>query len=109
MRDLSFYPRLALTNLKNNRQTYYPYLLTCILCVMTFYTVLSISVNSSFESLPSAAWVQMVMIQGVFIISIFSAILIFYTNGFLIRRRKRELGLYNILGMEKRHVGRMIQ
>lgn len=108
VRDLSFYPRLALTNLKNNRQTYYPYLLTCILCVMTFYTVLSISVNSSFESLPSAAWVQMVMIQGVFIISIFSAILIFYTNGFLIRRRKRELGLYNILGMEKRHVGRMM-
>lgn len=108
MANLPFYPRLAVTNLKNNRQTYLPYLLTCIMCIVTFYTVLSISLNPSFETLPSAWAVQMVMAQGVIIIAIFSAILVFYTNGFLIKRRKREIGLYNILGMEKRHLGLMM-
>jgi len=108
MSNLPFYPRLAVTNLKNNRQTYLPYLLTCIMCIVTFYTVLSISLNPSFETLPSAWAVQMVMAQGVIIIAIFSAILVFYTNGFLIKRRKREIGLYNILGMEKHHLGLMM-
>lgn len=104
MRKISFYPKLALNNIKSNRRFYFPYLLTCIFTVAMFYIVLFIRYNEGLSEVVGGAYVESYMAFGSFIIGVFSVILLFYTNSFLMKRRCRELGLYNILGMEKRHI-----
>lgn len=99
-----FYAKLAFTNLKNNRSTYFPYLLTCIVSIITYYTMHSISLNQGLSQMPGTAILSTIFALGTIVIAIFSTVLLFYTNSFLIKRRKRELGLYSILGLEKRHV-----
>ena len=103
-----FYPKLAFSNLKRNGSTYFPYLLTCICTISTFYTLFSITVNSGIQQIKGGDTVAVMLNLGTIIIGIFSVVLIFYTNGFLIKRRKKELGLYNILGMEKRHIAKVM-
>lgn len=103
-----FYPKLAWSNLKRNGSTYFPYLLTCICTIATFYTLFSITVNSGIQQIKGGDTVAVMLNLGTIIIGIFSVVLIFYTNGFLIKRRKKELGLYNILGMEKRHIAKVM-
>ncbi len=103
MRKL-FYPKLALTNLKKNRSTYFPYMLTCIVSIATFYTMYSIADNPGLTQMPGYGTLSMILWLGTVIIALFSTALLFYTNSFLIKRRKKELGLYSILGMEKRHI-----
>lgn len=85
-----------------------PFILTCILTVAMFYMMLFISANKGMSNMPSARNVQSIMTMGVTVIGIFAFIFLFYTNSFLIKRRKKELGLYNILGMEKRHIARVL-
>ena len=104
MRKISFYPKLALTNIKSNRRLYFPYLLTCIFTVAMFYIVLFIRYNDGLANVIGGQYVGSYMMFGSVIIGIFSLVILFYTNSFLMKRRRRELGLYNILGMEKRHI-----
>ena len=99
-----FFPKLALVNIKKNRKTYFPYILTCIGTVMMFYTMLFLSSNEGMMKLPGSGTVSSMMGFGTVVIGIFSAIFLFYTNSFLMKRRKKEIGLYNILGMAKRHI-----
>lgn len=98
------YPRLALNNLRRNGNTYLPYMLTSIVCIMTYYIIQSLALNQGLEQVPGAAIVMTLFFLGTGIIAIFCMALMFYTNSFLIKRRKKELGLYCVLGMEKRHV-----
>lgn len=100
----SIYSRLAFTNLKNNRKTYVPYIFTAILTVMMYYMIEALSRNESvgFED------VKLVLSYASVVVMIFSVIFLFYTNSFLIKRRKKELGMYNILGMGKLHIGKML-
>lgn len=100
----SLYRKLALTNIKNNRKTYIPYVLTAILTVMMFYMMISMTKNNSVGD----GSLQVCLVYASWVIAIFAVIFLFYTNSFLIKRRKKELGLYNILGMEKRHVAKML-
>ncbi|MCI9238089.1 MAG: ABC transporter permease [Dorea sp.] len=100
----SIYKRLAVTNLKNNYKTYVPYILTAVLTVMMYYIMDALSYNKSIGE----GQVQAVMQTAVPIIAIFAVIFLFYTNSFLIKRRKKEIGVYNILGMGKRHIARML-
>lgn len=99
-----FYPKLAVTNLKKNRSTYFPYMLTCVVSIATFYTMYSIADNPGLADMPGTEVLTSILWLGTIIIALFSAALLFYTNSFLIKRRKKELGLYSILGMEKRHI-----
>ncbi|EET61635.1 efflux ABC transporter, permease protein [Marvinbryantia formatexigens DSM 14469] len=92
---------MAWTNIRNNRRFYVPFLLTIILTAAMFYNMCSVSRNPAFTE---EAAIAMVLEFGVYIIGIFAVIFIFYTNSFLTKRRKRELGLYHILGLEKRHI-----
>lgn len=103
-----FYPKLAAVNLRKNARTYFPYLLTCIFSVAAFYIMGSIGQNPGLSSLRGADTVSMMLFFGTIVIGIFSLIFLFYTNSFLIKRRKKELGLYNILGMEKKHIARVL-
>ena len=105
MRRASLYPKLAASALRKNIRIYLPYLLASTGTVMMFNLLLGLSTDSQVASLRGGAQVQLVLALGCIVVAIFSAILLFYTNGVIVRQRKREFGLYNILGMEKRHVG----
>lgn len=100
----SIYTRLAFTNLKNNRKTYVPYILTAILTVMMYYIIDALSRNDS------VGWqdVKLVLSYATAVVMVFSVIFLFYTNSFLIKRRKKEVGMYNILGMGKAHIAKML-
>jgi len=100
----SFYFRLAGVNLKKNAKIYIPYILTCIGTIMMFYILLFIAKNDGLSVMKGSDQLKMVMNLGSIVIGIFSVIILLYTNSFLIKRRKKELGLFNILGMEKKHI-----
>lgn len=97
-----FYSRLAFSNIKKNSKIYLPYLLTSTFTVMMFYVVHSLAVNQSLRNTSTTA--PVVLMLGSWVVMIFSVIFLFYVNSFLIKRRKKEIALYNILGMEKKHV-----
>ena len=105
---LGFYPKLALTGIAKNKKTYFPYILTGIGMVMMFYIVTFLAKSDAVGSLRGGNTVQGFLQMGTFVIGIFATILLFYTNSFLIRRRKKEFGLYNILGMGKGNISRII-
>lgn len=100
----SIYSKLAITNIKNNRKTYFPYILTAILTVGMYYIMDALAMNTNIVD----ASVKTILFYAVGVVGIFAVIFLFYTNSFLIKRRKRELGVYNILGMGKRHIAKML-
>lgn len=104
----NIYVRLAKTNIQNNRQLYLPYIISGIVTVMMFYLMMFINNNPGLKSIPGSVNLKTIMALGVGIITIFAYIFIFYTNSFIIKRRKKEIGVYNILGMEKRHIARVL-
>lgn len=103
-----FYPKLALNNIKRNGKTYIPYLLTCIGTIMMFYNMCFLTIAKDIGSVSDSGSVRHLLFLGVIVIGIFSAIFLLYTNSFLIKRRKKELGLFNMLGMEKKHIAKIM-
>lgn len=103
-----FFCKLAWENLKKNRKDYIPYMLTCVGTIAMFYIIYALATAKSVEELPAGVTVKVFLIYGVAIVGIFAVIFLFYTNSFLIKRRKKEFGLFNILGMEKKHIARVI-
>lgn len=99
-----FYIKLAWTGMRKNKKLYTPYLLTCIGMVMMFYIICFLRYSDTLRSTPGGDTMQVMLGLGSSIMGLFSLIFLFYTNSFLIRRRKKEFGLYNILGMGKRHL-----
>ena len=99
------YGRLALSNLEKNGKIYLPYLLTCIGTVMMFYLMQFLYTNPWVKTHAS---LMMVLGMGCVVVGLFAFIFLFYTNSFLMKQRKKEIGLYNILGMEKRHIGKIM-
>lgn len=102
------YTKLAITNIKNNRQFYFPYLLTGIITVAMFYIMCALESNPGIQSMPGAKNLGLILRLGIGVIGIFAVIFLFYTNSFIIKRRKKELGIYNIMGMEKRHIAKIL-
>lgn len=100
-----FYPKLAWTGIRKNKKLYIPYVLTCVGMVMMFYIVAFLSCSDMIRGLSGGATIQWMLEFGVGVIGVFALIFLFYTNSFLTRRRKKEFGLYNILGMGKRNLG----
>lgn len=98
------FPSLAWQNIRKNSKFYLPYILTVIGTVAGFYIVNAIASDEGVLRLRGAAYVKLMMFLGIIIIGIFSVIFLLYTNSFLMKRRKKELALYNMLGMEKRHI-----
>lgn len=101
--------KLAVANIKKNGRFYFPYLLTGIGTIMMFYIMCFLANNNGLSKMGSGGeQLKIILSMGIVVIGVFSAIFLFYTNSFLIKRRKKEFGLYNILGMEKKHIGRVI-
>ncbi|WP_406542331.1 FtsX-like permease family protein [Clostridium ljungdahlii] len=103
-----FYPRLAVINIKKNSKTYFPFILTCICTIMMFYIMHAISINKGLDGASGSESLKTLLFLGTIVIGIFSAIFLFYTNSFLIKRRKKEIGLYNVLGLEKKHIAKIL-
>lgn len=102
------YCRLAMTNLKSNRQFYIPYTLIGMISAMLFYCMRAIQGNEGISNMRGADVLSVILTFGVVIIGICVCIFLFYTNSFVMKRRKKELGMLNILGMEKKHIMRVL-
>lgn len=98
------YAKLAWSGIKKNKQLYYPYLISGIAMVMAFYILSFLGASNVVRSLKGGAAVTQMLSQGSWIIGIFSLFFLFYTNSSLIKKRKKEFGLYNILGMNKSNI-----
>lgn len=102
------YPKLALENLKKNRKFYIPYILTIIGAAAAFYILIAINGANDLPNMQRYLYLKNYVFFGVVVTGIFSVIFLFYTNSFLMKRRNKEIGLYNILGMDKRHISRVL-
>ncbi len=100
----SFFPKMAVSNIKKNSKLYIPYIITAVLTVMMFFMNIVLVTNKNVAAMKGGSDV-VVLLQVALVVSfIFSGVFLFYTNSFLMKRRKKEIGLYNILGMEKKHI-----
>ncbi len=104
----SFYPKLAWTGIRKNKRLYTPYILTCMGMVMMFYIISFLASSALLTGMPGGDTMQGMLGLGERVIGVFALIFLFYTNSFLARRRKKEFGLYNILGMGKRNLARVL-
>ncbi|MDE7478453.1 MAG: ABC transporter permease [Lachnospiraceae bacterium] len=102
------YYRLAVINLKNNKQFYLPYILVGMISAMMFYIMRAIQGNDGINAMRGASVLKPVLFMGVVIVGACVCIFLFYTNSFVMKRRKKELGVYNILGMEKKHIAKVL-
>ena len=105
---LGFYAKLAVNGIRKNARLYVPYLLTCAGMVMMFYIVSYLQDTPVLAGIKGGEEMQAMLSMGSGVMGVFSAIFLLYTNSFLIRRRKREFGLYNMLGMGKGNIARVL-
>ena len=102
---IGFYMKLAANGMKKNGKFYIPYLLTCICTIAMCYIVSALSMSPTLAAMRGGELLITLLKLGVWVIIIFSVLLLSYTNSFLRKKRTREFGLYNILGMDKRNIG----
>lgn len=100
----NFFPRLALVNLLRNSRYYGPYLISCGALAAMYYILRFLTWNEVIQTVRGAVYLQLMMSIGCFVVALFSAVLLLYANSFVMKRRQKELGIYNILGLEKRHI-----
>lgn len=99
-----FYPKLSVQNIIKNGRFYIPFCLSAVLTVMMFFNIVSLYLSPSQSGHDS---VTSLLYFGIYVIGLFAVIFLFYTNSFLMKRRSKEIGLYSILGMEKRHIAKL--
>lgn len=104
MRKSGFFPRLALVNLARNGRYYGPYLLSCGGVAAMYYILRFLSGHETLKTVRGAMYLQSLSDLGCVVVALFAAVILLYANSFVMKRRQRELGLYNILGLEKRHI-----
>ena len=100
------FSRLAKQNIRNNKSTYIPYMITCIFCIAMIYMMEFLRDCPTLDqAVRQADEVRMVVFTGEIVVEIFCIIFLIYSNSFLMKRRQKEIGLYNILGLERNHIG----
>lgn len=108
MKKSKLLPKLAFKGVIQNGTVYFPYFVACIFSVFTFFVFASIMDNDIVETLPHSAYAWMLLLLGKILLCIILLPFLFYANSFLIKRRKKEIGLYSLLGLEKKHIGIML-
>ena len=103
-----FYPRLAWSGMRKNSKLYLPYTIACIGMTAMFYILMHLAYSPALELLSSSGEVSTILRLGSFVMGVFSLLFLFYTNSFLVRRRYKEFGLYNVLGMNKGNISRVL-
>ncbi len=104
----SFYPKLAFDGIRKNRRLYLPYLFTGVALVAMYYILRFLSESPALAMMAGGTTLEAVLPLGCLIIAAFSLLFLFYTNSFLVKQRYREFGLYNVLGMDKKNIGKII-
>lgn len=100
------FSRLAKQNIRNNKSTYIPYMVTCIFCIAMIYMMEFLRDCPTLDqAVRQADEVRMIVFTGEIVVEIFCIIFLIYSNSFLMKRRQKEIGLYNILGLERNHIG----
>ena len=100
------FSKLAVQNIRNNKSTYIPYMITCIFCIAMIYMMEFLRDCPTLDqAVRHAAEVRMILSTGEVVVVIFCVIFLIYSNSFLMKRRQKEIGLYNILGLERNHIG----
>lgn len=108
MNKIFFTSKLAAGNIKKNNKIYIPYIITSVAITSMFYMICSLAANSGISELHGGDMIQQTMRLGTYVVGIFSIIFLFYTNNFLMKRREKEFGLYNVLGMGKNHISTIV-
>ena len=103
-----FYPKLAWEGIRKNKRIYLPYLLAGTVMVMMYYILSFLSGAEFLEHMKGGGTLRMVLPLGCWVIAVFSVLFLFYGNSFMLRQRNQEFGLYNILGMDKRNLLRIL-
>ena len=103
-----FFAKMAWSNLKRNRSSYMPYLIATVITVAIYFIIVTMMDTPGLRNVPGGPTLQTMFMIGETVLVVFCVIFMVYLNSFLIKRRKKEFGLYAILGLEKRHVGRMM-
>ncbi len=103
-----FYARLAADNIRKNSKLYIPYIFTCVLSVVMFYVMMSLGQDPAVKKMFAGESLSLIMRMGTFVVGLFVCVFLLYSNGFLMKRRQREFGVFNILGMEKRHLSHVL-
>lgn len=103
-----FYPKMAVGGMRKNGRLYAPYMITCILMVAMFYILHFLGFSGVMNGMAGGSTATDMVAMGSYIMAIFSTIFLFYTQSTLIKGRKKEFGLYSILGMNKRNIGKII-
>lgn len=103
-----FFRKLAADNIKRNSRSYIPYILTCIVTIAVFYIMKSLALNHCFETMIGVDTINYFMQLGSMAAFLFSLVFLLYTNSFLIKGRKKEWGIFNILGMDRRHIAKTL-
>ena len=96
--------KLAVTNIRNHRVTYFPYMLSNIGCIAFLYIMLFLLASPDTPDIRGGSTVRALLTVGFVVMAVFSVIFLLYGNSFVMKRRQKEFGLYNILGMEKIHI-----
>ncbi len=105
---MRFYARLAVAGIRKNKRLYVPFLLTCIGMVLMFFLISFLCYDPLLSEMRGGTSLGIILRLAQFVIAVFALIFLFYTNSFLMRRRNREFGLYNVLGMSKRNIARLL-
>ncbi len=108
MNKMKLLPVMAYRGVRQNRLIYNPYLMACFFSVFSYYLFSSLLHNDLMERLPKAAYAWLMLSLGKGLLSIILLLFLLYAGSFLQKRRKRELGLYSLLGLERRHIGIML-
>lgn len=104
----AFYLKLAWSNIRRNRRTFYPYILTTAIISGVFLLIGGLMFSKGLANLPTGKTASSLFAFGLVVFAIFAFGFMVYINNFIVGRRKKEFGLYGILGLEKRHVGRVL-
>lgn len=106
--SMGFYPRLARNAIRKNKRLYLPYFLTGAVMVMMHYILRFLADSPALEQMEGGSFLRYLLPLGCFVIGVFSLLLLCYTDSFLMKQRSREFGLYYILGMDQRNIGRLM-
>lgn len=102
------YRRLAVQNIRKNGQFYFPYLLAGVFTVAMYFILYNLSVNDGIDAAKGGGAMITLLGYGRYVSGFLAVVILFYANSFLMKQRKTEFGLYSVLGLEKRHIARIM-
>ena len=104
-----FYSHLAADGIRKNKRIYFPYILMCVVLIAIFYIVSFLQYTDAISGIVGVKTIRFTLDLGCWVLAVFSCVFLFYANAFLMRSRKKEFGLYNIFGMDKGNIGKVIE